>query len=225
MSLATTLTFLERLSANNSKEWFDDHRAEYDAARAAFEQCIAQMIARFHEVDDIGRLDPRDAIHRINRDVRFSKNKSPYNTFMSALIGPEGRKSMGRAYYIRIAPHDQSIIACGATALTGPELHIIRQQIGADAQPLRAIIAAEPFQQYFGVLNGEQVKGAPNGYPKDHPAIDLLRYKEFLAEHTVPNAVVVQADFVAHAIAVCQAAKPLATYFDQLLGVRSRPAR
>lgn len=225
MSLAPTLAFLEQLAENNSKPWFDEHRGQYEAARAAFEQFIANAIARFHEVDDIGHLDPKDAIHRINRDVRFSKDKSPYNTWMSALIGPEGRKSLGRAYYIRIAPGDRSLIASGAMELTGPELQTIRQQISADARPLRAIIEAEPFRRSFGALRGEQVKGAPSGYPKDHPALDLLRYKEFLAERSVADEAVTQGGFVDQVIETCLAAKPLTLYFAQLLGPRSRPTR
>jgi uncharacterized protein (TIGR02453 family) len=225
MSLRTTLAFLEQLSDNNSKEWFEDNRKQYEAARDAFEQLVAELIAQFHVVDELGGLDPRDAIHRINRDVRFSKDKSPYNTFMSALIGPEGRKSMSRAYYLRVAPRGQSLVASGATGLSGPELQRIRQALAADPQPLRAIIAADSFKQYFGALGGEQVKSAPSGFPKDHPAIDLLRYKEFLAEHRFADDEVTQGNFAQRVIAVCQTARPLTAYFDQLLGVRARPER
>lgn len=225
MSLAPTLAFLEQLAENNTKPWFDEHRGQYEEARAAFEQFIAEVIARFQAVDDIGHLDPKDAIHRISRDVRFSKDKSPYNTFMSALIGPEGRKSVGRAYYIRIAPRGRSLIASGAMELSGPELQTIRQQISDDARPLRAIIEAEEFRRFFGTLRGEQVKGAPSGYPRDHPAIDLLRYKEFLAECSLADEAVAQEGFVNQVIETCLVARPLTLYFDQLLGPRSRPAR
>ena len=118
MSLAPTLAFLEQLAENNAKPWFDEHRGQYEEARAAFEQFIAEVIARFQAVGDIGHLDPKHAIRRINREVRFSKDESPYNTVMSALIGPEGWKSVGRAYYIRIAPRGRSLIASGAMELT-----------------------------------------------------------------------------------------------------------
>lgn len=225
MSLRTTLAFLEQLGDNNSKEWFEDNRKQYEAARDAFERLVAEVIAQFHAVDEIGVLEPREAIHRINRDVRFSKDKSPYNTFMSALIGPEGRKSMSRAYYLRVAPRGQTLVASGAMGLSGPELQTVRQTLAVDPQPLRAIIAADAFTHWFGTLGGEQVKSAPSGFAKDHPAIDLLRYKEFLAERRFADDEVTQGDFAQRVIAACQAAQPLTGYFDQLLGVRARPER
>ncbi|MBC8075052.1 MAG: DUF2461 domain-containing protein [Chloroflexales bacterium] len=223
MSLQVTLAFLEQLSANNEKQWFAEHRTQYEQAREAFENVIAEVIARFHAVDDLGSLAPKDAIHRIHRDVRFSKDKSPYNTAMSALIGPAGRKSLGRAYFIRVAPHNQSVASAGAIALSGPELQTVRQHLAEHAQPLRTIMAAAAFQCCFGTLRGAQVKGAPNGFPKDHPNIDLLRYKEFIAEHSFSDQDVLQDDFAAQVIAVCQVAKPLTLYFDALLGARVKP--
>jgi uncharacterized protein (TIGR02453 family) len=225
MSLADTLAFLDELSSNNSKEWFEAHRAEYERARAAFEELVVQVLAQFARVEEIGPLEPKDAIHRIHRDVRFSKDKSPYTTQMSAVLGPDGRKSVNRAYYLRVAPGNQSLVSSGAFALTGPELQRIRQTLAADAQPLRAIVQSEGFRTTFGTLSGEQVKGAPNGFPKDHPAIDLLRYKEFLAVRSFTDGEVAQDDFAEQIIATCQAAQPLTSYFDQLLGVRVRPER
>jgi uncharacterized protein (TIGR02453 family) len=225
MLLRTTLDFLAALRENNHTDWFHAHRKEYDQARQAFESFIAQVIAQFQRVDDVGDLAPKDAIHRINRDIRFAQDKSPYNTFMSAVIGPEGRKSLGRAYYIRVAPGDQSLLSSGATALSDSELYALRQHIAKDAQPLRAIMQAPAFQQYFGTLAGEQVKTAPKGFDKNHPDIDLLRYKEFLAQHSIPDEAVTRDEVVAHIITVCQAAKPLTDYFDQLLGPRSKPER
>ncbi|MBW4436362.1 MAG: DUF2461 domain-containing protein [Pleurocapsa minor GSE-CHR-MK-17-07R] len=223
MSLQITLEFLRELRENNSKEWFDAHRKHYDAARKAFEDLVANLIAGFSAVDDLPPLDPKDAIHRINRDVRFSNDKSPYNTVMSALIGPEGRKSLGKAYYVRVAPDGESMAASGAFALTDAELFTVRQAIAEDARPLRNIIDAPMFQQMFGGLTGEQVKTAPRGFAKDHPEIDLLRYKEFMAQRAFSDVVATQADFPDQVIATFQAAKPLTLYFHELLGVRIKP--
>lgn len=79
MSLRPTLAFLEVLGANNTKEWFDDNRGQYEQAREAFEQFIVAVIAEFHRVDDVGPLEPKEVIHRINRDVRFSKDNTKWN--------------------------------------------------------------------------------------------------------------------------------------------------
>jgi uncharacterized protein (TIGR02453 family) len=223
VSLQTTFDFLAGLRENNNKTWFEDHRQAYNAASEAFEALIADVLVQFHQVDDFAPMSPKDVIHRIHRDVRFSKDKSPYNTGMSALIGPEGRKSTGRAYYIRLEPGDKSIIASGAFGLSSGELQQVREAIAQDAGRLKAILESEAFRRYFGAVQGEQLKTAPKGFPADHPHIDLLRYKEFLAEHPVSDAAAMGADFAEQIIAACLAAKPLTMYFHDILGERARP--
>jgi uncharacterized protein (TIGR02453 family) len=223
MSLQVTLDFLTQLSQNNDKGWFDDHRQKYEDARAAFEALVVDVLGRFSAVDEFPLPDVREMVFRINRDVRFSADKSPYKTHMSALIGPEGRNSLGRAYYLHVAPGGQSLAGSGVYALSDEELLKVRATIVEDSRPLRAIIEDAGFQQMFGGLSGDQVKTAPRGYAKDHPDIDLLRYKEFIAQHPFPDEAVVQADFPERVIAVFQVAKPLTMYFHDLLGVRVKP--
>ena len=223
MSLQITLDFLTELSSNNNKPWFDAHRAHYDAARSAFEDAVAAILSQFDVVDELPAIDPKETIHRINRDVRFSNDKSPYNAAMSAVIGAEGKKSTGRVYYLRIEPGDRSVAASGVHDLTADELQKLRETIAEDARPLRTILTAPSFQQMFGSMAGEQLKTAPKGFAKDHPAIDLLRYKQFIAERPFADAQVAQPDFPDQAIAVFQAAKPLTLYLHDLLGVRVRP--
>jgi uncharacterized protein (TIGR02453 family) len=223
MSLQVTLDFLNALSQNNHKAWFDDHRREYEAARAAFENLVTDVVNRFPAVDDTPLPDPGAMIFRLNRDVRFSADKTPYKTHMSALFGPEGRNSMGRAYYLQVAPQGESMSGSGVFGLTDVELTKVRETIAEDARPLRAILAAPTFQSTFGKLMGEQVKTAPRGFAKDHPEIDLLRYKEFMMQHPFADAAVTEPDFPDQVITVFQAAKPLTMYFDALLGVRVKP--
>jgi uncharacterized protein (TIGR02453 family) len=147
MSLHRTLDFLRDLAANNNREWFNDNRRRYEEARAAFEALIDAVFVGFDQVDTFRPMTAKDVIHRINRDVRFSADKSPYNTAMSAVIGPDGRKSLSRLYYIRLEPGDQTITASGAISLSAQELQDIREAIMQDAQPLRAITEAATFQQ------------------------------------------------------------------------------
>jgi uncharacterized protein (TIGR02453 family) len=225
MSLHRTLDFLRDLAANNNREWFNDNRRRYEEARAAFEALIDAVFVGFDQVDTFRPMTAKDVIHRINRDVRFSADKSPYNTAMSAVIGPDGRKSLSRLYYIRLEPGDQTITASGAISLSAQELQDIREAIMQDAQPLRAITEAATFQQHFGSLIGEQLKTAPKGFPKDHPDIDLLRYKEFMAQRRFTDDDVVRPDFAEQIIVTCQALKPLTMYFYELLGDRTMPTR
>ncbi len=225
MSLKTTLDFLRALAQNNNRDWFNEHRKQYDEARGAFEALLNDILIGFHQVDDFRSMTAKDVIHRINRDVRFSKDKSPYNTGMSAVIGPDGRKSLSRLYYIRLEPGDQTITASGAISLSSQELQTIREAIMQDARPLRKIVDDETFQKHFGSLMGEQLKTAPKGFPKDHPDIDLLRHKEFMAQRTFTDDDVIQPDFAEQIIVTCQALKPMTMYFHEVLGDRTIPTR
>ncbi len=225
MTLQLTLDFLSDLEKNNSREWFHGNKKRYQEARSAFENLIVDVLSKFDRVFDIPPLHPKDAIFRINRDVRFSKDKSPYNTNMSAVIGPNGRKSLTKAFYISVAPHGRSMAASGGYALSSTDLHTVREAIVEDARPLRRIIESDEFVKYFEKLKGDQLKTAPRGFSRDHPDIDLLRYKAFMAEHAFTDADVVAENFPDHIIEVWLAAKPLTSYLDQLLGHRTMPTR
>lgn len=219
-SLQTTLDFLRALRVNNTTEWFHAHRAEYEIARNAFEALISDVLIQFKLVDDLGSVQAADTIHRINRDIRFSADKSPYKREMSALIGAEGRKSIGRAYYMQIAPDGESFVTAGADMLEPDELQHIRETIATDAKPLKAILSADSFKTHFGTMRGDQVKTAPKGFAKDHPDLALLRYKEFMAEHRFTDQEVLSADFAAQIVETCQTMKPFVVYFDNILGPR-----
>ncbi len=112
-NLQPVLSFLDDLSQNNNKPWFDEHRPAYAAARNAFEQFIDGVIDAFREVDNLQGLAARDCFPRINRDVRFSKDKSPYKTNLGALVAPGGWRATAQGYYISLQPHGQSMVAGG----------------------------------------------------------------------------------------------------------------
>lgn len=217
MSLQPTLDFLAALRENNEKEWFDDHRDAYDEARAAFENLLAEVIAGFTQIDDFGMLSPKDTMFRINRDVRFSNDKSPYKTSMSALIGPQGRKSTSNYYYISVEPGDQSMVATGLKSPGAKMLKQVREAIAEDARPLREILADASFVAMFGALDGDQLKTAPKGFDKDHPDVDLLRYKEYMAQRAFTDEAVAQDDFAEQVLVTCRAAKPLTHYLHSLV--------
>lgn len=217
-SLKVTLDFLHDLRNHNNREWFQANRARYEQARGVFETLTAGLIDRFAVVDDLGRLTPAEAMFRIHRDVRFSADKSPYKINMGALLGRQGRKTTGRAYYFQIEPDGGSLAAGGLFSVSPRGLEIVRQAIARDDRPLRELVAAESFQRYFEKMSGEQVKTAPRGYSPDHPAIDLLRHKQFEAVHWLADEQVLAEDLVDHLLDVFQALKPFAAYFVDLLG-------
>ncbi|MBL8130855.1 MAG: DUF2461 domain-containing protein [Anaerolineae bacterium] len=211
-SLRLALDFLRDLNRNNDREWFKANKKRYDAARAAHEIFIAEVLARFDEVEDVGPLTPPETLYRIHRDIRFSPDKTPYKPWMGALIGPQGRKTLGSAYYIQIQPGG-SMIAGGLYMPSSEALQAIRESIAADARPLKAVLASESFVRSFGSIEGEQLKTAPKGFSKDHPEIALLRYKQFLAVHNISDEDVVKDDLVDRVITVCKALKPFSDYF------------
>lgn len=216
-SLQQTLDFLRDLREHNSREWFMRSRQRYDAARAAFEAFINELLARLSEFEDFGPITAAEAMYRIHRDVRFSPDKSPYKIHMGALLGKDGRKTTGKAYYVQIQPDHQSLVAAGLYMLPPEHLETVRRAVDADSRPLRAILEAESFKRYFGKMVGEQLKTAPKGYPKDHPDIDLLRYKQFLAEHWLSDEQVVADDLVDYVIEICRALSPFAEYCAEVL--------
>ena len=131
------LAFLRDLKAHNDRGWFESNRPRYEAARAAFEGLVGDLISRFGAVDDLCGASPRDCVFRINRDIRFSADKSPYKTSMGALLGPSGRKSGVRSYYLHLEPDGNSMLAGGLHSPEPGELAKIRRAIEEDAHPHR----------------------------------------------------------------------------------------
>jgi len=215
--LQTTLDFLRDLSSNNNREWFEANRKRYTDARAAFESLINDLIFRFTPIEDLGGTTAKDCMFRINRDVRFAKDKSPYNAHMSATIASGGRKGEGRSYYIQIQPDNESFIGGGLYQPDSTQLGKIRDDLAEGTRGFRKIINAPKFKEYFGDVQGEALKTTPKGYPKDHPDMDLLRMKQFLATHAIPDAQIATPDLADHVLDVCAAIKPFVNYFHEVL--------
>lgn len=215
--LQPIFTYLKKLKKNNSKAWFDENRAEYDRARGLFEGFIDQMIDAVVVNDGTRVVSARDCMFRLNRDVRFSKDKSPYKTNFSAVVGPGGRKSTDSGYYVSLEPGNQSMIAGGMHMPTPDQLARFREAVAADSTPLRKIVAARKFKEMFGDLHGSRLATAPKGYDKGHPDIDLLRLKEVTVVHQIDDVDVVKPQFLRHAVKVCSAMGPFLDYLSASL--------
>ena len=215
--LKPMLTFLAQLRDHNNREWFEQHRAEYEDAKSRFENLVEQLIAGLAPVDDLAGLQAKDCVMRIFRDVRFSKDKSPYKTNMAANLTPGGRKSHKLGYHLSLAPGGESILAGGIYMPEPAELNRLRDALARDAAPLKAIAKDKAFKRYFGQLEGEKLKTVPQGYDRDHPDIELLRFKQLLAVHRLPDDVVLGPRFTAHALKVCAAMKPFNKYLNEVL--------
>ena len=216
-NLEPILTFLDDLSQNNNKPWFDEHRPAYAAAHSAFEQLIDGVIDAFREVDNLQGLTARECMPRINRDVRFSKDKSPYKTNLGALVAAGGWRATAQGYYISLQPHGQSMVAGGLYDPTSQQLDRFRQAIDRDAAVFRQITQAPDFVEVFGAVEGVRLKTAPKGYDRQHPAIDLLQLKQILAMRQFTDQEVVAPDFAGRVVAACWAMRPFLKYLDGAL--------
>lgn len=211
-----TFQFLNELKQNNNRDWFQENKPRYEEAKNEFEKFIDALIVEITKFDNsIGHHAAKDCIFRIYRDVRFSKDKSPYKTHMGAHITASAKRSEihSRAgYYVHIGP-GESMLAGGAYMPQGPWLKAIRKEIDYNADELKKIINGTSFKKYFGEIDGEKLKKAPQGYQPDHPEIELLRYKSFLGSHKVSDKEVNSDGFLKHCTEVFKALYP----FDQFL--------
>lgn len=217
VNLKPTLAFLDDLARNNNKPWFDAHRAQYEQARAGFEEFVQLLIAEISKFDDLGMLSARECIFRINRDLRFSKDKSPYKTNMGASIAPGGKKGIRLSYYLHLMPHDQSFLGGGLHMPMPDQLAKFRRAIDRDPAPFKKIIKVKSFVEYFGKLDGEKLATAPKGYAKDHPEIELLKLKEVVAGHQLRDKDILSGDIVAETARTFRALKPFLRYLDSVL--------
>ncbi len=187
MNLQKAVDFLEQLKANNNREWFQANKSRYEEARGEFEQLVAMLIPVARDKDpDVDVIAPKECVFRIFRDVRFSKDKSPYKTNFGALIAKGGRKSPYAGYYLHLEP-GASFIGGGAYMPEAQYLRAIRNEIFENTEDYQAIVAHAEFRKLFGEPVGEKLKSAPRGFPKDFPAIDLLKYKHYAVTHAVDD--------------------------------------
>ena len=215
-NMKPVLDFLADLEKHNEKAWFEQHRESYETAREQFEALVNQLIEDMSGIEALTGLTAEDCMMRIYRDVRFSKDKSPYRTNMGASIAPGGRKSAKLGYYLHLEPHDHTIVAGGLHMPSSEQLTRFRDAIDQDAAPFRAILATPDFKQYFGTLEGESLKSAPQGYARDHPEIDLLRLKEVVVIYRFSDEQVLADDFP---IQVVQTFKAMTPFLDYLNGL------
>lgn len=212
----STFQFLTDLRANNNREWFTENKKRYETAKAEFEAFVDALIGKIVEFDPtIGHHKAKDCVFRIYRDVRFSKDKSPYKVHFGAHVTAAAKRSEihSRAgYYIHLEPGG-SMLAGGAYLPEKDWLKNIRQEIDYNGAELRKILSGKDFKTYFGEIEGEKLKTTPQGYGADHPEIELLKHKSFLASHKPTDSQVLAPDFLSHAANVFKALYP----FDQFL--------
>tara|TARA_B110000971_G_scaffold43691_1_gene43348 strand:+ start:2237 stop:2896 length:660 start_codon:yes stop_codon:yes gene_type:complete len=187
MDLQNTFQFLIDLKFNNNRPWFNANKDRYLAVKKDFDEFIETLIPLLKNQDQsIDVTSAKECVFRIYRDARFTKNKEPYKTSFGAHISKGGRKSSFAGYYIHLEP-DNSFIGGGIYDPSPELLKNIRTQILENTDEYKAILAEKTLKADFSILEGEKLKMAPKGFPKDFKDIDLLKNKHFIVSKKIEN--------------------------------------
>jgi uncharacterized protein (TIGR02453 family) len=213
----STLEFLKKLKVNNNRDWFIKNKPQYLDAKNNFEMFAQEIINKLIEFEPLMKgLEVKSCVYRINRDIRFSNDKSPYKSHLGAFIVRGGKQNGDKlaGYYFHIEP-GASILAGGAYMPPAPWLSSIREKISEEPDELLKILKAKDFIRYFGKVDGEKLKKAPKGYPSDHPQIELLKHKSYLVVNEVTDETVMSDKFFDHVMNVFKAMKSLNDYLNE----------
>jgi len=208
---SSTLQFLRDLEGNNNRDWFNANKPRFQAEYNRFKEFADSVLDGMSHHDKIERLN----VFRIYRDVRFSTDKSPYKTHFSAYMS-RATKWLRGAYYFHVQP-GESFVGGGFWDPNPADLKRIREGIAANEEGFRKLLADPAFKKVFGQLEGEQLKTAPQGFPKDHPAIDLLRFKQFLISRRFSDKEVLSPSFRDEIVATFRHMRPFLDYMSEIL--------
>lgn len=227
MNTQMILDYLAELSANNNREWYHAHKAQYQAANAHFEELIQNLIFRIGEFDgSVLSHTPRELTFKLVRDTRFSHDKSPYNPAFRAHISAMGKLPIPVGYYIMLKPGGQSFLGGGLFAdMSKDATRMVRDYISKHGGEWEGIITAPAFQELFTV-NGTALKNVPAGYEKDYPQAEYLKYKNWYLEYPVQDNELSDGDrFLSKAADVFRRMKPFNDYLNKALTGFKMPER
>ena len=208
----TVFEFLTELKNNNHRDWMDANRKIYQDNEKLLKSFYTSVVERLNEKDEIEKTK----IFRINRDIRFSKDKTPYNVHRSVSFSRAGAHRRG-GYYLRLEPGN-SLVAGGFFSPEAADLLRLRKEFEMDDQEIREILNTPDFNKAFGGFNTEyQVKTAPKGFSKDHPAIDLIKNKSFFVQHGFTDKEVFASDFLDKVIYHFELLRPFFDYMSDVL--------
>lgn len=220
MLTPATLKFLKNLKKNNNKPWFDVHRNEYEAAKNDFEQFIQSVIDKHGKNDgDIKELIAKKCMFRINRDIRFSKDKSPYKTNFGASMDKGGKKSGLAGYYFHLEP-GKSFLGGGLWMPQPEALKKVRQEIDYCFDEFQKIMSGKKFKTVFGELytgEGVQLAKVPQGFEKESPAAPFLKFKSWLVISELKDTDITAKNLVARTVEAFSLMQPLVKFLNRPL--------
>ena len=209
------LQFLKALKANNDREWFTENKLKYQQAKESFDLFINELIPAIRAFDpSLDMITAKDCTFRIYRDVRFSKDKSPYKTNMGAYITRGGKGSSYPGYYIHTEP-GMSFLAGGVYMPPADILKKVREEVMYNFDDFQKIIQARSFLDTFGKLDDSQkLVNPPKGFPKDFKGIEYLKLKSYVVLHPVDDQLLTKGDYLTYATGVFKKLYPLKEFFN-----------
>lgn len=209
-----TLEFLSDLRDNNNREWFNSNKSRYEEAHANMVDFMESLITEMNKIDNIEPISPRRSLYRIYRDLRFSKDKTPYKTFFSGRM-QRATEWLRGGYYFRIQPGG-SFLTGGFLNPNKDDLKLIRDELSYNADPLREIMDNKEFKRTWA-LTGKALKTAPRGYDVNHPNIDLLRMKQFRLVHPISDEIVLSDNLLFEIVKAFIIIRPFFDYMSEVL--------
>lgn len=208
--------FLKELKQNNNRDWFLAHKKQYDAVKKEIEDFLTKLIPAIDSFDKgVIYNTPKDCMFRINRDVRFSNDKSPYKTNLGLFVVKGGKKSFNGGYYLHIDPEE--CFAGGGIYMPMPDkLKLIRSEIYFNVEEYKKIITDKIFKKYFNELtDSEKLKTAPKDFPKDFKDIELLKFKNFTPIIKLTPEQICKEDFMDYLLELFKAMYPLNSFLNR----------
>ena len=193
----------------------DANRKDYETAKQNYEDFVSEVLQGFSSFEPtFVELTAKQCTFRINRDIRFSQNKTPYKSNFGAAFSRGGKKSAYADYYFQLEP-GASFVAGGLWMPPADRLKGVRQEIDYDLPAFKKIMEEKNFKNTFPSMEGEQLKTAPQGYSVENPAIDYLRFKSFTVVHPVKDKDVTQKDFSKQLLEMFKAMKPFLDFLNR----------
>jgi len=212
------LNFLNSLKRNNNREWFHKNKALYDSAKKEFEIFVNLLINEVHKIDkEVVSITAKDCVFRIYRDVRFSRDKSPYKTNFGAFIVKGGKNSGNAGYYLHVEPGN-CFLGGGVYMPPSNILKAIRTEIYENTEEFKSIIQDSTFRKKFEkIYDDDQLKSPPRGFPKDFPDIDLLKYKNYTIIKSVTDQMIQRELFIDEIRTTFKAMYPFNQYINRAI--------
>ncbi len=217
---SSTIKFLKDLKKNNNKPWFDANRKVYETAKQNFAEFIEAVIKKHAQKDaSISHLTPKDCMFRINRDVRFSKDKSPYKSNFGASINSGGKKSLTAGYYFHLEP-GECFVGGGIYMPMPEELKKLRQEIDYNFSDFKKIIGSKKFKSVYGDLDRSAeytLSRVPKGYETDNPAAEYLKLKSYVTMVKFSDVDLTSKELVKKTVAAFETLQPLLVFLNKAI--------